>query len=98
MKKVLTVVGGLVVGAVVIGVAVVVITYFTSKKLVCEANEGNITIMYNDTTIKGYKAKGMSYNLDEQKKYAEQIGVEAYLTEFETWFNNNTTNGSCTRK
>ena len=31
---------------------------------------------------------------DNQKKYAEQIGVDAYMKEFSTWFSSNTT-GSC---
>ena len=40
--------------------------------------------------------KGISFDYDGQKKIAEQIGVDAYLTEFATWFGNNTT-GTCTR-
>lgn len=38
----------------------------------------------------------MSYDLDTQKSYAEQIGIDAYLEEFSNWFSNNTT-GSCTK-
>ena len=65
-----------------------------SDKLVCESPEGNITIMYNEQEIIGYTASGMSYNLDEQKAYALQIGINAYLEEFTTWFEKNTT-GTC---
>ena len=68
----------------------------TSSKLTCKSNEGNITIMYNDKTLTGYTANGISYDLDEQKKLAEQIGVDSYLEEFSTWFQNNTT-GSCSK-
>lgn len=67
-----------------------------SNKLVCKSNEGNITIMYNDKEITGYTTKGMSYDLDGQKEYANQIGIEKYLDEFMVWFSTNTT-GSCTK-
>ena len=92
MKKVLMFFGCLVVVAVV----VVIIVSLTSKKLVCKSDQGDITIMYNNKTLKGYTAKGMTYNLKEQQEYAEQIGVEAYLDEFTTWFETNTT-GTCKR-
>ena len=66
-----------------------------SDKLVCNSNVGKITIMYNEKTINGYIADGISYNLDEQKKYAEQIGTDAYVQEFTNWFRTNT-GGTCT--
>ena len=96
MKKVLMIIGGIVVGVVVLGVIIFVVVSSTSKKLVCKSNEGNITIMYNDKTITGYTAVGLSYDLDNQKKYAEQIGIDAYLNEFSTWFSTNTT-GTCSK-
>ena len=96
MKKTLMIIGGVVVGLVLIGVIATVVVSTTSKKLVCKSDEGNIKIMYNDKTITGYTASGVSYDLDGQKKYAEQIGIEAYLDEFSTWFSTNTT-GTCTR-
>lgn len=96
MKKILTIIGAIVVALVIIFVAIFAFTSLTSKKLVCKSNEGNITIMYNDETIKGYKATNMSYDLDTQKQLAEQIGIENYLDQFEIWFSNNTT-GSCKR-
>lgn len=68
-----------------------------SNKLICESNEGNITIYYNDTGIVGYNANGLSYDLDGQKAYATKVGINAYLTEFESWFTTNTT-CSCTIK
>lgn len=84
-----------VVGLIILFVAIFLITSASSKKLVCESDEGNITIMYNDKTITGYTAaNGLSYDLDGQKKYAEQIGIDAYMEEFSTWFKNNTT-GTC---
>ena len=45
----------------------------TSKKMVCKSEEGNITLMYNDKTIKGYTAKNITYDLVTQKQYAEKI-------------------------
>lgn len=96
MKKILMIIGGVVVGIIVFVVAIFFIVSSTSNKLVCESNEGNITIMYNDETITGYTAKGLSYDLDAQKEYAEKIGIDAYLDEFSTWFSSNTT-GSCSK-
>lgn len=96
MKKTLMIIGGIVVGLVVLGVIIFFVISVSSKKLVCKSDKGNITIMYNDKTLTGYTAKGISYDLDTQKSYAEKIGIEAYLEEFSTLFSNNTT-GSCTK-
>ena len=96
MKKALMVIGGIVVGIVVLDVIIFSIVSATSKKMVCKSNEGNITIMYNDKTITGYTTNSMSYDLDQQKKYAEQVGIDAYLDEFSNWFSSNTT-GSCSK-
>ncbi len=96
MKKTLMIIIGIFIGAIILGIIIFSIISATSKKLVCKSNEGNITIMYNDKTITGYTSKDISYDLDGQKKYAEQIGVDEYLSEFTTWFNQHTT-GSCSR-
>lgn len=92
MKKILMIIGGLVV----LGILIFVITSLTSKKMVCKSNEGDITIMYNSKTITGYIANGISYDFDNQKDYAEQVGIDAYLDEFDNWFINNTT-GTCSK-
>ena len=83
---------------IVMGVIVIGLVFATSnsKKLICKSNEGDITILYNDKTIVGYTTRGMTYDLDAQKQYAEQVGIDAYLDEFAAWFSNNTT-GTCTR-
>ena len=94
MKKVLMVIGRIVVAIVVIVIIIFVFVSSTSEKLVCKSEEGSITIMYNDKTITGYTANGISYDLDGQKEYAEQIGIDEYIEEFSTFFSNNTT-GSC---
>lgn len=92
MKKALIVISGLIV----LGIVIFVIISATSDKMVCKSNEGSITIMYNDKGITGYSANGISYDFDGQKKYAKEIGIDAYLDEFATWFSNNTT-GTCTK-
>ena len=96
MKKILTIIGGIVVGVIALVAIIFAVVSLTSKKMVCKSEEGNITLMYNDKTIKGYTAKNITYDLDTQKQYAEKIGVEKYLDEFAGWFKNNTT-GSCER-
>lgn len=95
---------GCIIAAVVIFIIFVVVGFVLlflfvlsdSKKLVCKSNEGSITLLYNDKTITGYTANGMTYDLDSQKEYAEKIGIDAYLDEFSVWFSTNTT-GTCTR-
>ena len=94
MKKVLMIVGGLVLGLVVIGAVVIFIVTGTSKKLVCKSPEGDITIYYTDKAITGYSSNGVSYDLDGQKAVAKQIGTAAYVEEFKDWFESAST-GSC---
>lgn len=65
MKKALMIIGGIAVGLIILIVLVFGITSVTSNKLVCKSEQGNITIMYNDKTIKGYTANGITYNLDQ---------------------------------
>lgn len=88
------IIGGIV-GLIVLFIVIFSIVFANSKELVCKSKEGNITIMYDDKTITGYTAAGLTYDLDGQKKYAEQIGVDAYMKEFTIWFENNTS-GTCT--
>ena len=97
MKKFLMIIGGIFLFLVVAFIALFLIISAKSKKLVCKSNEGNITIMYNDKTISGYTANGLSYDLDGQKKYAEEIGIDAYIEEFSTMFSNKTA-GSCSKE
>lgn len=93
---VLGIVGGLV-GLFVIGIVVVIFLSSRGDKMVCTSKEGNITIRYNKNGLTGYSASGMTYKFEEQKDYARQIGVDAYLKEFNSWFIKNTT-GTCTIK
>lgn len=93
MKKTLIVIGC-------VAIAVVALFFLmtaNSQKLICKSSEGSITILYDENSINGYTVVNMSYDLDAAQEYAEQIGVEAYLDEFELWFSSNL-NGSCTRK
>ena len=66
-----------------------------TEKLICKSDKGNITIMYKNNEIIGYKAYNMTYDLDNQKEYAKSVGIDSYIKEFNTWFSN-TTSGSCT--
>ena len=68
-----------------------------SKKLVCKAPEGSITISYNDDTLIGYTANGITFDLDGQKDVAAVLGTDGYADSFTEWFTTNTT-GSCEKK
>ena len=96
MKKSLKLIIGAVVGIVAIICILFAVTYFSSKKLVCKSEQGNITIIYNKKGIKGYTAKDIGYDFDGQQEIAKRVGIEEYLDQFEQWFTNNTT-GSCKR-
>ena len=93
----MAIIGGAIVGIIILAIAIISIVSANSNKLVCKSKEGNITIMYNDNELVGYTATGMGYDFDQQKAYAKQIGVNAYLDEFSTWFSTNTT-GTCKTK
>lgn len=95
--KVLAIIGGIIVGIIVLFVVIFSLISSNSNKLICKSSEGNITIMYNDTTITGYTAKGVSYDMDQQKTVVNQIGIKSYISQFTTWFETNTT-GSCSIK
>lgn len=95
--KVLAIIGGIVVGIIILIVVIFLLVSANSNKLICKSSEGNITIMYNDSTITGYTANGISYDMDQQKIVANQIGIKSYISQFTTWFERNTT-GSCSIK
>ena len=97
MKKTLMIMGGILVGLVMMIVIVFSFVSMTSNKLVCKSPEASITILYNEKNVTGYTTKNMSYDKEGQNKYAEQIGITAYIEEFSMWFKNNTT-GSCEKK
>lgn len=50
--------------------------------------------MYNDKKITVYIAKNMTYDLNGQKEYVAQVGIERYIEEFKYWFSANIT-GTC---
>ena len=95
-KKILMIIGGIVLGFIILFTAIFMIVSFTSESMVCRSPEGNITIMYNDNRITGYRARNMTFNMSEQQALAQQIGIEQYLDEFANWFSENTS-GACER-
>lgn len=86
---------GIIVAFIILIVVIFSIVSSNSNKLICKSNEGNITIMYNDTTITGYTAVGISYDMEQQKTIANQIGINSYIQQFNSWFETNTS-GTCT--
>ena len=95
MKKVLMIIGGIVVGIIVLVVAIFLFVSATSEKLVCKSTSGNITIMYSDEELTGYTTTGdITFDLDVASTVAESIGITEYIAEFKTWFETNT-DGSC---
>ena len=98
MKKILMIIGGIMVALVLIVGGIFLFNSFTYKKLACKSSDGDITIMYNDKKITGYTAVNASYDREEQQKVVDRVGIEAYLDEFEQWFKKNTSDGTCERK
>lgn len=68
----------------------------STKKMICEAPNVNITISYDDNGITGYSAYGMEYDLKGQQEYASKVGLGPYFLEFEDWFKAST-GGTCHR-
>ena len=96
-KKTWLIIVGVFLGIIVLAVVIIIIVSATSKKYECTSSQGSITILYDEKGINGYLTKGMSYDLDTQKNYVKQIGVEKYLSEFNDWFETNT-DGTCVKK
>lgn len=95
MKKVLMVIGGIVVGIIVLVVAVFLIVSVLSDKLVCKSSKGNITIMYSDKELTGYTTSGdITFDLDGQNTLAKELGTTDYIKQFVIWFETNT-DGTC---
>ena len=92
---ILAIIGGIVVAVVILFIVIFTGVSATSDKLICKSDQGNITIMYNKNGLTGYKTVGMTYEYEQQKELAKQIGVDEYISEFNEWFITNTT-GSCT--
>lgn len=92
---VLIVIGGIVGLFILFLVAVYFLVVKNSSQIVCTCNGGDITLIYNDETIIGYTANGFTYDLDEQRGFVEQLGIEEYLRQFEEWFSSST-GGTCT--
>lgn len=97
LKKILIILGCTFAGIILLAVIICLIVFAGSKKFECSSSEGSITVMYGDNTINGYVSNGLSYDYDQQKSYAESIGVEAYLDELKAYFESNT-DGICVRK
>lgn len=68
-----------------------------SKKLVCKSPEGSITINYDDKTLIGYTANGITFDLEGQRKVSDVLGTDGYADSFTEWFTSNTT-GDCEKK
>ena len=96
MKKDLMIVGGVVLGFFVLGLAIFFGISAMSNKMSCKSTKGDITLMYTSDSLTGYTANGISFDLDGQQAIAEQVGIESYLDEFESWFETNT-GGTCSR-
>ena len=80
----LAIIGRITVSIIVLGATIFFLTSGTSNKLICKSDEGNITIMYNDSTIKGYAAVNLTYDIDGQRSIANEIGIDEYISQFAT--------------
>ena len=96
-KKALKIVGSVFGGFILLGILIFIIVSLTSEKLICKSSEGNITIMYNSKTITGYKASGITFDMDIANGQVSEIGINQYLEAFKEWFRTNTS-GSCEQK
>ena len=95
---IILIVGAVIVAFIALLIAVVVFAFKSSEKLVCESSKGNITLLYDKDSLNGYTVTGsITYDLEGQQDIAERIGIDSYLSQFNTWFENNT-DGTCVRK
>lgn len=95
--KVFGIIAIIVAGIVILFVVIFSLVSANSNKLICKSNEGDITLMYNDSAITGYSTVGMSYDMDQQNTIASRVGIDNYISQFKTWFEKKTS-GTCTIK
>ena len=88
------VIGGAFLVCLVLAIVIHLVMSSNAKQLVCTSDEGDITIIYNKKGITGYNVDNMEFDLEEQREYALEIGIDAYLDEFSEWFSSNTS-GTC---
>ena len=97
MKKLYLIGCGIVILAVILmNIFVFINRENSSNKLVCQSNNGNITIIYDEDTIIGYTAKEYTYDLLSEKNRAEQMGIDKYIKEFSNTYATSTL-GTCTK-
>lgn len=95
MKKILMIIGGIVVGLIILGGIIFFTIYVKSDKIICSSSNGNITILYNEDELSGFTTSGnLTFDFDTQNAYAKTIGTDSYIEEFKTWFSENT-DGTC---
>lgn len=97
-SQAISIICGVIVAVALIGIVIWGVIISRTRRLECTSSEGDITVMYDDHGVTGYSASTtFDFDLGHQQSYAEHVGIEAYLTEFEEWFLNNTGDGVCTR-
>ena len=78
----------------IVGALLFLFVFNRSKKLVCKAPEGSLTVYYNNDKLLRYEAVNLEFDLDAAKKDAEAKGVDEYIRELKNWFEANST-GKC---
>ena len=89
---------GAIVALVLFIVTLIVISIMNRHEMACTSSRGNITISYDQKKVIGYVSTNVEYDYDKQREYAEHIGIDQYLDEYEDWFKSNTDDGVCVRK
>ena len=97
MKKILMIIGGIVVGLALLFVIIFFIVSATSDKIVCKGDKSKLTVMYKKDKIKGYTAKNIEFDEDTAQAFIDAYGIDTYYETLNAWFEE-TVNGSCTMK
>ena len=84
---------GAIVALVLFIVTLIVISIMNRHEMACTSSRGNITISYDQKKVIGYVSTNVEYDYDKQREYAERIGIDQYLDEYEDWFKSNTDDG-----
>ncbi len=96
-RQLITAIISLIFTAAFIGLLVILTRGFQAQKLSCQSSSGDIIIEFNGQTITGYTAsETLEFDFQGQKEYAERVGLEPYLAEFQEWFTEHT-DGACHR-
>lgn len=102
VKKIIIIAVIIILVLIIVGAVIIMMTSSQSSssienrnKLVCNSEQGNLTIFYNNENLTKYEADNLTFDIDGQNKIVDEIGVRTWIEDFSLWFRMNMKDGIC---